>query len=260
MIVDTLGGHLRIVQEVPCDDDVNQTTPVTAGRIEMTPAGGIDVPGGKRFTLVRANVVFAPFALHASCDGLGESREYGEVGVQLAIAGPFTAVPFVGGVFAVDIPKEEFLLYEAAVVDGELETGYRDPSQDVTGTIDYLAGRVQMRVVLGTDIHFTAGCAFGACVIDEQGAGTLTAALSGNVKFPDVDLDGVPDGADNCPLVANPDQAPVATPLVRGPANVTVASCLEDRLGRPTAADLCDGFPRPSPTTRRTRWRAEPTS
>ena len=145
--------------------------------------------------------------------------------------------------FTVVIPKENLLLYEAAIADGKLEVGYRNPREDATGRINLNTGVVDLQVVIGTRIHFKAGCdpIFGSCIIDEHGDGTLTATLSGTIAFPDNDLDGVPDRADNCRLSPNADQRPVASPLVRAPADVTLASCFGDQIGTATAADVCDG-------------------
>ena len=242
MIVTNLTGQLRIQQEVPCDD-IDQTTPVTAGRLELTPTEGRAVPGGRFFLLARAHVSFAPFSASGSCLGFGETRHYTEVGVQLGRVAPFTATESSPGVFTVVVPKEDLLLYEAAIVDGELETGYRHPREDATGTINLNTGAVELQVAIATSIRFKAGCdpIFDICIIDETGEGTLTATLSGTIAFPDNDLDGVPDRADNCRLSPNADQSPVASPLVRAPADVTLASCLDDQLGTPTAADVCDG-------------------
>src|SRR6185503_2237684 len=70
MVVTSLTGGLRGRQSLPFHcDDVDQTTPVIQGRLELTPAEGRDVPGGKSFTLTQANVSFAPFTIHRSCVG-----------------------------------------------------------------------------------------------------------------------------------------------------------------------------------------------
>ena len=241
MVVNNPTGSLRIQQGIPCDDDVDQTTPVTQGRIEITPAQGVAVPGGRLFALTRVNVSFAPFSIHRSCLGFGETRSYTAVGVQLGQSVSFTAAAAAPGVYAVTIPKDDFVIYESAIVNGNSEAGQKRPSQDVTGTIDLAHGTVQMRVVVATRIHFRAGCLFGHCAIDETRNGSLTATLSGSITFPDADGDGVPDGADNCRFLANPDQRPVATPTITPPGGVTVASCAERRIGVVTAFDICDG-------------------
>jgi hypothetical protein len=87
MIVSDLTGTLRIEQPIPCTDDVDQTTPVTGGRIEMSPSEGVDVAGGaKTFVLNRVSVSFAPFSIHRSRSHCGQDANYTEVGVQLARA------------------------------------------------------------------------------------------------------------------------------------------------------------------------------
>jgi hypothetical protein len=107
-----------------------------------------------------------------------------------------------------------------------------------------------MHVVIATRIHFKAGCfdpcpivSCEVCPIDEDRDGTLTADLSGTIVFPDADSDGVPDRSDNCRLVANPDQSPVATPVVTAPSDVTLASCADSQIGSASATDVCDGGP-----------------
>src|SRR5437773_4139287 len=90
MVVTSLTGTLRIQQGVPCADDVDQTTPITAGRLELTPSQGVDVIGGKRFALSRVSVSFAPFSIHRDCLGFGDTRSYTAIGVQLAHAVSFT--------------------------------------------------------------------------------------------------------------------------------------------------------------------------
>src|SRR3989442_143770 len=67
MVVKSLTGDLHIDQDVPCGDNVVVTTPVTQGRLELSPAEGFDDPavtGGKRFTLTRASMSFASFSAH----------------------------------------------------------------------------------------------------------------------------------------------------------------------------------------------------
>jgi len=242
LVVTGLAGALRIQQSVPCGSDVDQTTPVTSGRIEISPATGIDVPGGKRFVLTRANVTFAPFSISRSCLGVSETRNYTEIGVQLAQITSVTATPVGGGIYAVTIPKSDFLISEATIVNDKLEAGFKYPSEDVTGTIDLAHGTVQMRVVMATKVHFKGGCFGIGCVIDEYRDGTLTAEISGRGAFPDSDGDGIPDQFDNCPYTSNPDQKPVASPIVMPPPALTIASCADQRIGVATGLDVCDAL------------------
>ncbi len=243
MVVGGLTGTLRIQQGIPCADDVDQTTPITAGRLELTPSQGVDVIGGKRFALSRVSVSFAAFSIHRDCLGFGDTRSYTDIGVQLAHAVSFTALETSPGVFAVTIPKEQFQIYEAAVVNGSAENGYKSPKQDVTGTIDFGLGSVTMHVVIATKVHFQAGCTILGCIINEDKDGTLTADVSGTIVFPDTDRDGVPDRTDNCRFTPNPDQTPVATPVVTAPPAITVASCADHAIGSAAATDVCDAGP-----------------
>ena len=130
-----------------------------------------------------------------------------------------------------------------AVVNGGLETGYKRPSEDVTGTIDLTQGAVTMHVVLATKVHFEAGCTIVGCVIKEDRAGTLTADITGTIHLRDTDRDWVPDRSDNCPFVANPAQEPVATPVVTPPFNITLHTCTDHRIGLAIGADVCFGGP-----------------
>ena len=241
MVVKNLTGDLRMQQGIPCDNDVDQTTAVTQGRLELTPALGVDVPEGKRFALTRADVSFAPFSIHRDCLGFGETRHYTEIGVHLGRAVFFTATQAGPGVFDVTIPKDDFQIAETSIVNDNLENGVMHPKEDVTGTIDFGAGTVQMRVVVANKVHFEAGCVpiFG-CLIDEDKSGTLTANISGTIAFPDADGDGISDQTDNCRFVPNPDQTPVATPVVTTPPGLTIASCADHQIGTATAADVCD--------------------
>ena len=243
MIVTNLAGTLRIEQDVPCADDVDQTTPVIGGRFEISPAEGIDVGADKRFMLTRANVSFAPFSIHRSCLGFDRTRNYTEVGVQLAQAVSFLATGAGGGLYNITAPKESVRLFTATVVNDEIETGVKQPSEDVTGSINLTTGAFSLHVVIATRVHFEAGCTPIGCVINETNDGTLTANLTGTIVLPDTDGDGVANRNDNCPFVANPLQQPIATPVVSPPFDVTLASCADRRFGRAIAADVCDAGP-----------------
>lgn len=251
MVVQNLSGTLHVQQGLPlwCGE-LTKTTPVTAGRIELAPAGGQEVPGGRRFVLARANVSFAPFALSASCAGFSGTRTYEEVGVEAARATSFIGTPSSPDVFTVTIPKDDVLIYEASIADGLLEQGYTPPRQDVTGTIDLENRTLQMQVVVGTTVHFKEGCVnvcwpvgdCEVCAIDEQKDGTLTAMLSGTIAFPDTDGDGIPDPDDPCPMFPNRAQEPVA-PLIRVFPEVTLDSCASARLGPTIGIDVCRDLP-----------------
>ncbi len=240
-VVTSLTGTLQISQNIPCSGTVNVTTTVSGGRIELTPAEGIDVTGGKQFSLSRATLTFTPFSASGSCGIFSGTQNYTEVAVQLMKGATFVAAPASPGVYNVTIPKSAIEFYEASTVNSGPETGYFQPDQDVTGTINLGSGTVALHVVIATKVRFREGCINDSCVIDESDTGTLTADVSGVIAFPDSDGDGVPDRSDNCRFVPNPSQAPVLTPSVTAPANVTLASCVDHRIGWAQAADVCDG-------------------
>ena len=236
-----LAGTLRIQQGVPCGDDVDLTTPLAQGGLDITPPEGLPVPGGRSFTLGRGQLVFAGFSVHRDCLGFGETRTYDRVSVQILRAVSFTAAPAAGGIFAITIPKEAFVVLEQANVNGEPELHYLVASQDVTGTIDLTTATVQVHAVFASTTHFQAGCTPLGCLIDEEKPGTFTADLSGKIALPDADGDGVPDASDNCRLAANPDQSEVATPAIAAPPPMTLASCGDRAIGVATGRDVCDG-------------------
>ena len=147
---------------------------------------------------------------------------------------PFVGVPSGPDSYAFSIPAADVLLYETATVNGGPENGYRNARDPVTGTIDFGTGSIQMHVVVATKIHMDVFGDFD---------GDLTADLSGTIKLPDADGDGVANASDNCPLVANADQSPVVSPLVRAPSAVTLNSCADTAIGRPITVDACFGGP-----------------
>jgi hypothetical protein len=236
-VLTNLSGTLRIQQHIPCDGMIDTVTPVTSGQIRLAPPEGIDVAAGKVFALSSGNVTFAPFSVSGSCAGLSQTRTYDAIGVQIAKAISFTAVSIGNNVYAVSIPKRDVLFYETAVANGEPETGVKQPSEDVTGTIDLANRTAHMHVVLTTSIEFSVG------PFHETDSGTLTADISGVLALPDWDADGIPDVDDNCRFTANPDQTPVPTPVVAPPAPITLTSCLDRAIGVATAIDVCDRTP-----------------
>jgi hypothetical protein len=70
-------------------------------------------------------------------------------------------------------------------------------------------------------------------------SGTFQQSLAEVLATTDADADGVPGVRDNCPLTANPTQAPVASPVLVVPADV--ASCGQASPGTATARDVCFG-------------------
>ncbi len=246
MVVKSLTGDLHIDQDVPCGDNVVVTTPVTQGRLELNPAEGFDDPavtGGKRFTLTRASMSFGGFSAHRDCAGIGDTRNYSAVSVELGRAVSFTAVP-AGTGYSFSIPRPDFLITEAAIVNDVPESNYMKPSSDVIGTIDFTTNTFTMKVVVETRVHFQGGCLGDLCIINEDDDGVLTANISGTIVLPDTDGDGIPDGRDNCPFVPNPDQKkPIGTPVITPPPNITVNSCADHKIGNASADDICNGGP-----------------
>jgi hypothetical protein len=239
-LVTNLTGTLRIQQNIPCSGHIDKSTPVNGGQMQLAPPQGLDVAGGKTFVLSSTTITFTPFSVGGSCVGISETREYEELGVQLGKAASFLAVAAGGGTYAVTIPKADVLIYEAATVNNKPETGFNQPTEDVTGTIDLANRTVTFHVAIAKRLHFQAGCAFGHCLIDETDDGTLTADVSGVLTLPDVDGDGVPDVDDNCKFTPNPDQTPVPTPVVTPPPPVTLTSCVDHNIGSARAVDVCD--------------------
>ena len=243
LVITAPSGTLRVQQGVPCFlPPVEVTTPITGGRIEIAPADGIDVAGGnKAFGLTRLNLSFASFSVHRECLLIGDTRSYTEINAELSRTVSFTATPAGPGVYTFTIPKETFEIYQASLQNGSLDTGYKRPTEDVTGSIDFTLGTVQMHAVLATRVHFEAGCTDLGCVINEDQDGLLTVDVSGPIVFPDADGDSVPDRTDNCRFTPNPAQGAVATPVVSPPFAITVNSCADHRIGRAIASDVCDG-------------------
>jgi hypothetical protein len=129
----------------------------------------------------------------------------------------------------VTIPKEEVLIHQAVVVNGEPETSDTNPMEDVTGTIDFNTHTVHMLVKVASEV---------------QGhAGTLTATLAAHIVSPDYDQDGYANDRDNCRLVPNPDQEPIASPVILPPPDRTLYTCADRDLELPAAADICRGGP-----------------
>ncbi len=236
MVIQGVGGNMHIHQSTPFPcPDLDADVAVIGGRFEIAPAEGQDLGrGAKRFVLTRGTVRIHPFTVSVSCLGDDERRAYSALSVQVSGAVSFIALPSGPGAYTFVIPPGDILLYEAATANGAPETGDRHPRDPVTGTIDTRAGTATMHVVVATRIH-----------VDVLGDfdGALTTDLSGSLVFPDKDGDGVADRNDNCPLVANADQSPVVSPLVRAPADITLHSCLNAHVGGPVAVDICEGGP-----------------
>lgn len=210
MILTNLSGDLLIHQGLPCNQAVDITTPVMANSLlEITPAGGLSTREGgvsvKTFMLTRMAVFFEPFTVDARCRNFHDRRRFSEVGIQLVQPVPFTGRLDSEGRYAFQIPRGDFLI-SMAVIDNKMpESGFRHPSEDVTGFIDLAHGTARLHFVLETLIHFQLpqGCQGSACLVNEDGRGTIATDLGGTLRFPDTDSDGIPDGGDACPFAAN---------------------------------------------------------
>jgi hypothetical protein len=188
LVFESLGGSLQIAQSVPCGDEVNVSTPIAGGRMEVIPLVGMRTGGVEAgFHLTRLDVSFAPFAVQHSCKGLRAAVEYRAIGVKLTKGVQFTGEE-VGApedqIYRFTIPKEDFLIFQTVVSTEpapQPQTAYQKPSQDVTGLIDLRQGTVELNVVVASQLHFRAGCIQNRCRIDEKLDGTLTTQLRAQV-------------------------------------------------------------------------------
>lgn len=229
-----LAGSMRVQIGIPLFiDDVDLTTPVTAGRADL--AYRIVTPGvNARFWLNQVNLNFADFSFSRT-EPIG-TQSFRSIGVRLARPVAFDAAESPAGVYTFTLPPEAVTIFGAVLVNGNLKAGEDPPTEDVTGTIDLNANTFTARVVMHQEDEF-AGLDVG---------GPLTVNLTGTIRrptAPDADGDGVPDAADNCVLVANPGQQPIPSPVVIPPPTAHLGNCLPLGFGTATAVDVCDGAP-----------------
>jgi hypothetical protein len=202
LVVTNLGGTLRLIQEVPCDQVVDVTTNATGGRAELTPSEGIPTRTGKTFTMTRLNILYEPFSVAGECQGFRDPHDVTDIGVTLAGA----VTLFVDSTGDFVIPKGTFLLKESFVDNKKAMMVYKKPSEDVTGNLDLVGGTMSLRIVIGGRLLFRAGCDRNGenCVINEEKPGTQSTDVRGTLLFPDTDGDGVPDRTDTaCPRTPN---------------------------------------------------------
>jgi hypothetical protein len=191
---------------------------------------------------------FTPFSVQHECLGLKVDVQFLQIGVQLANTIRFTGQSLGDGRYHFVIPKREFLMYQSVVTDlpvPQPTDAYKRPSEDVTGELDLRRGTAGLHIVLSTRLRFRLGCVHKRCVIDEIKEGTQTTDVTGRLFHPgtDSDADGVGDLKDNCPLVPNPTQSPIATPVLTPPADLTVGSCQPSSIGTAKADDVCRDRP-----------------
>lgn len=203
LVVTNLGGTLRLIQAVPCNQVVDVTTAVAGGRAELTPSEGIPDArtGGKTFTMISLTLLYEPFRAVGDCEGFRDSHNVSEIGVRLAGAVTFAVAS--NGDFS--IPKGKFLIQESFVDNQEAKTAYQKPSEDVTGNLDLIGGTMSLRIVIGTQLLFRAGCDSRGehCAINDVKDGTQSSDVRGTLVFPDTDGDSVPDRSDSCPFTPN---------------------------------------------------------
>jgi hypothetical protein len=224
-------GQMHVYLSVTGADDIDGDVPIASGRLELAPAEGVPVAGGRFFMLTLASLRIADFNVDHS---LYEERRFREVSVRQREAVGFTALEVSPGVYNFSIPRTQVTYEGNMVVNGDIETGVDRPSEAVTGTIDLNAGTMSARVKVPK--HY--GCSVWPCSVD----GHLTITLSG-VLGPDTDGDGIRDGADNCPLLPNPSQRRVISPVITPPPDITLVTCQHRSIGRATAVDVCEAYP-----------------
>src|SRR5436190_6699774 len=111
-----LTGNLHIFQEIPVCSNLEFDTPVSGGKIEITPAEGVPAGSNKVFTFTRMTVFFGGFHTHVSCLASTDDETFSEIGAQLARAVTFTAIPAGAGVYTFTIPKDAFLVHQSSIV------------------------------------------------------------------------------------------------------------------------------------------------
>ena len=191
LVFTDLGGSLQIVQDVPCGNVVNVSTPIAGGRMEVIPLAGMRTGGvDAGFQLTHMELSFAPFAVQHQCKGIRATAEFRAIGAQLVKAVSFTGEALGAPedqIYRFTIPKEEFLIFESVVDNAPVpqpQTAYKKPSEDVTGLIDLRQGTTQMQVVLTSELRFRAGCVGNRCRIDEVRQGTQTTNVRAAIQVP----------------------------------------------------------------------------
>jgi hypothetical protein len=139
----TTGGQMRIQLDGPIVTPVDQTTPVTAGRIEIAKVRNLP-PWGAEFSLNHLSLSFADFDISR----LGSTHHFHAAGMHLRGAVSFAAFEVPAGVFTFSIPRDAVTVYGGTMVGSDLHAGEERPTEDVTGTINLNTNTFQARVVV----------------------------------------------------------------------------------------------------------------
>ena len=177
-------GTLHMQQSLPCDKLVAVDTEVNGGRIEMSPARGLDLEGGdKIFNLTRMTLFFKRFTVRGDCRGIRDTHKVSEIAVQLASAVSFRAATGGRDTYLVRIPTDQVLLTETFTDNGVPKIVYLKPSE-LTGLINLTARTLRLHIVVGAQLQFRGGCTSLGCTIDEVLPGTQTADIAGTIDLP----------------------------------------------------------------------------
>ena len=246
LIFTNFQGTLHISQGVPCGAVIEGTTTIAGGRMDIMPT--VLRGDAAQFNLTRLEMFFTPFSARFECDGIGATADFREIGARLVSPVTFTGQAIGERRYSFTIPKEQFPIFESVLNNlpvPQPETGYRRPSEDVTGEIDLGRGTAALHIAVASRLRFRVGCAGDSCTIDEELDGRHTTSLTAIVHPPGTDTDGddVADLSDNCPLVPNSNQSPVPTPVITAPPNVTLGSCQSPNIGTAQAVDVCNARP-----------------
>jgi hypothetical protein len=252
LVFQNFRGTMHLVQDVPCNGVIDTTTTIADGVMEIAPlAAGREGGGVRQFDLTKLQMFMTPFSLQMECLGVKATVAFREIGAKLESSVRFTAEP-IGSLedqhYRFRIPRMQVLLFES-VLDNlpvpQPETAYQRPSEDITGEFNLRERTVTLHLALGAKLHFQVGCVDGRCLIDETLSGKQTVDARGAFvnPFTDTDRDGVVDTRDNCPLVPNPRQESVATPVLKVPQDAWFSSCQAQNIGKAEARDVCHARP-----------------
>ena len=197
----------------------------TAGTNSQT----VDIVGGKMIVLPTGPNAFLFDTLSVTLGDFtaGGGLAFSVQAMQILSQSPFEVMTEGSG-FAVGEPLPPMYV-TASRADAISATSVIPDS--LFGTIDLTSGTVTMA---------------GQIVQNLVGAGPAGSdvLLTTTLQFEailrrDLDGDGVPDEADNCPAIANPGQTSAPGPVVVAPPPVQISSCNNPNIGQATAQDVC---------------------